>query len=975
MKNQSVKVYQSWLSNSFSFKQSSKSVKGLRKPQAAALYSILARLIIAPNSISNVVMPTGTGKTDTMLALLVAAKFERTLIIVPSEALRTQIYQKAISLDKLREIGVINSKILNPEVLIIRSKQAALDLVSIECYNVVVTTPQSLQRLKYEDLCAFSNLFSHLVIDEAHHVAAKTWGTIRCAFLNKPCIQFTATPFREDKKSIEGSTVYNYPLKQAQADGYFKPIQFHPIREYNPELSDYAIAEKAVELLKKDIDLGMDHTLLARTNTQDKANELFNVYSKYKEYSPVVVHSGVKNKDELIAAVINKEHRIIICVNMLGEGFDLPELKIAAIHDQHRSPAVTLQFIGRLTRVDDRLGDAKFVANIANQKTDIQISELYKEDADWGAVISNMSNDKIDCLLENESLRSSFPISSSEPDILSLNITPKVSSEIYKVKQVNWHPSRANRFNKGNEKIYHTKVSKDGNIVLMITRLEDKVEWARSNGISNIKWNLYLGYYDIGNDNLFVHTTASDNNKTSFLSLICSDYKKVNNEPIFRSLSEIELIKFQNVGLSRIRRDLRFTMHVGRDVNGVITEMENGTAKRSNIFTSGFESGEKVTLGCSAKGKVWEMNSSSINGWISWCKKISRKINDSSINMDDILKNVIRTNKIEGKWPAGLFYADWPESIAIENENRITLSLDDKEYSLLDFTFEKPHVRSNEVSVSVRWSSGENKSIILFSLVKKLYQDSYEYFCSKSVSIKIGRSTVKLEKYLNEEPLVFLNVDGSMVEGNYKSYSPSTINVKLPIEHIVAWDWKDTEINKESMTSSVNLKTVQGYTYSSIMDEYDVIFNDDGAGEVADLVCIKENMGAIYIDLYHCKFCPRANGVAKPGGRVADIYEVCGQASRSVKWLNSGVSLVERLIDRRTNSIVKGFERILKGDPLALEILKEKCRHHETIFNFYIVQPAISYKSITQEQLSVLGTCYIYIKSVSGVNLKVISSP
>jgi superfamily II DNA or RNA helicase len=71
----------------------------------------------------------------------------------------------------------------------------------------------------------------------------------------------------------------------------------------------------------------------------------------------------------------------------IGEGFDLPELKIASIHDQHRSPAVTLQFIGRLTRVDNSLGNAKFVANIANQKTDHQMSELYKESADWGSVI------------------------------------------------------------------------------------------------------------------------------------------------------------------------------------------------------------------------------------------------------------------------------------------------------------------------------------------------------------------------------------------------------------------------------------------------------------------------------------------------------------------------------------------------------------------------------------------------------------
>jgi superfamily II DNA or RNA helicase len=36
-------------------------------------------------------MPTGTGKTETMLALLVAARPSRLLVLVPSDALREQV--------------------------------------------------------------------------------------------------------------------------------------------------------------------------------------------------------------------------------------------------------------------------------------------------------------------------------------------------------------------------------------------------------------------------------------------------------------------------------------------------------------------------------------------------------------------------------------------------------------------------------------------------------------------------------------------------------------------------------------------------------------------------------------------------------------------------------------------------------------------------------------------------------------------
>jgi len=53
---------------------------------------------------------------------------------------------------------------------------------------------------------------------------------------------------------------------------------------------------------------------------------------------------------------------------MLGEGFDLPNLKIAAVHDTHKSLAVLLQFTGRFTRAAGKnVGEASVIANVADQ--------------------------------------------------------------------------------------------------------------------------------------------------------------------------------------------------------------------------------------------------------------------------------------------------------------------------------------------------------------------------------------------------------------------------------------------------------------------------------------------------------------------------------------------------------------------------------------------------------------------------------
>lgn len=53
---------------------------------------------------------------------------------------------------------------------------------------------------------------------------------------------------------------------------------------------------------------------------------------------------------KVIEQLENGELDGIICVNMLGEGFNFPQLKIAAIHSPHRSLSVTLQFVGRFAR-------------------------------------------------------------------------------------------------------------------------------------------------------------------------------------------------------------------------------------------------------------------------------------------------------------------------------------------------------------------------------------------------------------------------------------------------------------------------------------------------------------------------------------------------------------------------------------------------------------------------------------------------
>ena len=53
-----------------------------------------------------------------------------------------------------------------------------------------------------------------------------------------------------------------------------------------------------------------------------------------------------------------------------------------------------------------------------------------------------------------------------------------------------------------------------------------------------------------------------------------------------------------------------------------------------------------------------------------------------------------------------------------------------------------------------------------------------------------------------------------------------------------------------------------------------------GSGEIADLVAIRIDPEGLLVRLVHCK-CSHGE---KTGARVADLYEVCGQAQKSIMW-------------------------------------------------------------------------------------------
>lgn len=92
--------------------------RGLREAQLGAIFAIRAHWIVN-DDVSTVVMPTGTGKTETMITTIVALQFRRVFILVPSDLLRKQTAEACAKLGILKEIGVIKQSAKFPRVLLL----------------------------------------------------------------------------------------------------------------------------------------------------------------------------------------------------------------------------------------------------------------------------------------------------------------------------------------------------------------------------------------------------------------------------------------------------------------------------------------------------------------------------------------------------------------------------------------------------------------------------------------------------------------------------------------------------------------------------------------------------------------------------------------------------------------------------------------------------------------------------------------
>lgn len=974
-------VVSSWFGN-FQFREDKPDLGqvGLRAPQLGALHAISAYFSInKAQEPAMVVLPTGTGKTETMLALTVYRQLPKVLVLVPSNSLRNQISEKFNQLGYLAKLGIIPIDSALPAVAAItvgiKSKAEAEEL--LQHANIFVATASILNRSDQEGIDQLCAGVTDLFVDEAHHITASTWTQVKDRFVGKRVVQFTATPFRNDGSTLGGRIIYNYTMGDAQKAGYFRHINLIPVEEYYEAEGDLAIAQSAIRQLRADLDHGYDHLLMARVETKPRAENLLPIYKDLApELNPIVVHSGMckSNIDSALAALFARESRIVICVNMLGEGFDLPNLKVAAIHDIHKSLAITLQFIGRFTRqLGNSVGDASVVVNVAEPEVESGLQRLYAQGADWDAVLRRLSEGRIEREVKLQEVVEGLKERGNLHQQLSLrNLRPPCSAMLFKTTCDTWSPERFKEALPNNAEHWFS-INQRKNMLVVLAIHQAPVKWGNFKGLSDSLYKLLIAHWDESRSGLFVFSNDYKWFRVEKLaSLLCHEQCELLSGPqIFNVFNGLQYPLVRNLGASQVGA-ISFTQYFGPNVTEGLSRIESAKSNLSNLAGLGYDNGDKVIWGCSQKkGKIWSVNSGSISDWVEWVKTAWDKVTAGGVDVSNITRDFLRPKRIGKPHTEYAIAVQWGEHIQADPEDRVMVLFDDIQVPLylVDLRIIS---QGDGQPYQIAISSDTVCSVYTFTISEDL-NGGFSYKIHEGAPVSIMRSSgpaKSIEEHLRTDPWIIQYVDGSYSYNCFLIELPHTIG-EYQADRIECWDWSGIDIKKESMGKAREIDTVQWRSFEHIEQQYDVIVNDDGSGEAADLVGLKIVDDEIHLGLVHCKY----SGSMKPGARISDLYEICGQAQKSIRWKHAGMArLYDHLKYRENIWKTEGVSRFLKGSISDLAYIKHRARTTPLRLHIYIVQPGLMKDDITSNMLRVLGSTAIYLTNTSQAELSVVGS-
>lgn len=963
---------------SFRFRLKEADGPGLRMAQLGAIHAIAAHFSMRRDP-AVITMPTGSGKTAVLIAAAFVLRAKRVLIVAPGRLVREQIADEVEKLATLRGASALSEDVPAPRVLAAKKRITTPEgWERMGEYDVVVGTVQSISPA-YDDVPEPPlDLFDLVLVDEAHHSPAATWKRLLDHFTEAKRILFTATPFRQDQREIRGRFVFTYDLRKAFEDEVFGLIRYQPVRPTAVQSADEAIAIATQLQFDRDREAGLQHRVMVRTDSRRRATDLLEIYERHTGLRLKIVtgDKSLRYVRAVIKALSDGALDGIVCVNMLGEGFNFPSLKIAAIHSPHRSLSVTLQFIGRFARtVGDNIGGATFLA--VPSEIEIEAERLYDARAVWQEMVQNLSAARVQQEAETREILQSFATTGTiAPDLTDLSLyvlEPYFHVKIFQLAH-DVDLSVPVEFPQGLQIVYQA-ISEEHGAAVYITRETSLPRWSSDDRLSSVSYDLFILFQDAESNLLFI--CASQRTEGIYQHLIES-FRDANPSVlplvrVNRALNGLDAPEFFNVGMrNRIVSNTTESYRIvtGSNADKVIGRSDARLYHRGHAFGRGSDEGETVTIGLSSASKIWSNRVGKLPDLIQWCDKLARRISSNDTPVTGSGLDLLDVGEEIDSLPPGIIAVGWPDTV-YRHPALLRYRLGDEEHSvqLLDIDLAIDKAASDDELVVIVLTDGDDFEFrATFSFETDRY---FEPLVRDDTDVIILREheETPLVDFLNGEMPVFYTADLSLIDGPSFLRAAGDLPPFAP-EMIEIFDWTghNVDIGREFGDGEGGMISVHACLEAELAASANsVVYYDHGSGEIADFITVEEIGNRLVIRFYHCK----GAGGAVPGHRVGDVYELAGQAVKSTTW-----ALKQRVLAnvRRRFNNRKGSARFVSGDLDRLDVLLSGAAAAQIEFEFIAVQPGLRKAGLPAELGSVLAAASDHLVRGGFRPLKVMAS-
>ena len=924
--------------------------------QEGAYWAIKAHQTTDNATPAVVSLPTGGGKTAVMMLAAFEYGADRALIIVPSDAIRTQIKERFENLTGLNKADAFSGTTDGLEVKIHRGRPTSEE--AWEEYSdadVVVSTPNSISEPYAnadEDSLVLppAGFFDLLLVDEAHHTPARGWRYVLESFDDIPQLLFTATPFRREDQPLPGDLVYHYPIQKARDEGIYHEVGLETVDGNSDQLVDTAV--RTLTSLQNSNDQA---TLLIRTNTTGKAD---NLAEKYNEETPLdvcAVHSKTEDNQDKLERLREGAIDGVVVVNKFIEGIDVADLQVAVFHVPPKSFPRMMQIVGRLARKPSDEAPATIIATeeaVKSASMSEAVRQLYRDDTGWADVAEDLISEYLS-VQESDKPGGAPPLDAVSPD----NIRPYKTVTVYSLSDTEFEmvAQDSNSALVGSENSLGYILSTPDSMWGSITTTQESPTWGTSTILQSTAYDLHLYCVPEDSELLFEYTSDVRQANTIRSTLIHDEAAatRVTGKRLSKAMQSLSAPKFKAAGLTNVHipsgTQPEHKLLTGSEVQGAVYHSDTRRYTHGHVFASFSADGEAVagdsvdsedsssttdTRGISSsKGAIWSNSKAGLSAFKQWCETLARKLNADREPAIQHLEDLNQGVQIDAFDEEPFSIMPYPSLLASRVSVKASSDQSWQDVEIAMGIAESVDTPSQSIEVSVSIEPVGSDIQATYDVEANDWSGAITEY-QFQIPDADAHSSLPGDEFLRQYPPRFHVDANSIVTGGAKyvtettldEFDPSSLRMELQpawgdyieedaVEKPGWWDDVDETTDLTAKWESEPIESVFCAMVETLTSRYGgeeyVLFCDDMGDEIADFIEFRTDEKQI--TFYHVK---RSK---PPGVRISYFKDIYHQTLRSLRYTYTQ-DLVEQLAGNQQGT---SRSQVVHGEETFEEITQD----------------------------------------------------